>query len=706
MNRDDDNFLEDLMNEFREEKKDDSPQVEIESKQSEPRIPKRTGLLQMFSEEKSESSDVTKPITNGDLNLNRGVNEERNYKEKPAGRGLFGKLFNEDSESNNSPEVTNEYPATDGSPLNNESDKEKNPSSESNATMKPKSSGGLFSKIMEESPKINQNEDLEEKKQENNNEIIEEKEVEEQEEFVWKFNRNDKKNEEFSAEEESVSPPTNSEETISSLSSNPEEEPQSKSTENSKDNFEDMLEGLVDEEEIISPKVPVEVDFKDPKKAVVTSDGKTLEEELLSLRGGKKKRKDLIQEVLSGESEIEVNGKKVSDSRYLSHVKKKEKEREVEEDRIKMSMKFLQRNSNLTEQEKIIMKNLGVNSEQLSKVMRSKEITDKQKKEILAKGRKGAERYFKGRRYRTTVGDMAFLEFLVKFKFANARIMRWINKESQNRAWRKLNRLRDSGLVHSKTIIGIPDLFGATEAGVALTGYTLNPGLRPMPKNITISATMGINYIAACLWFNSINVLNLEDFPASNRKIPVQEDGKDRVVGEMLVSELEIRSSLGKEINPHSTTMQSLGDERLYDVISSNVREAFEAWEDGGKFGESPEFHLGNEYMWILYPQGSLTLSYHVPDLVVKRDRGPNGEPNSIAVELERHEVSGDKYEKVMLAYKLDEHLYKEVVWVTPNTRTARALELAAKQVGFTRYRIIPIITEDGTYTKPDIWMI
>lgn len=704
MKRDDDDFLEDLMNEFREEKKEDSPQVEIESKHSEPSTPKRTGLLQMFSDENSESSGDTEPITNEDLNLNRGVNEEKDYKDKPASRGLFGKLFNEDSDSNVSSNVTIEDSDATRSPLNLEFGEQENSPSESNSEVKPKVSGGLFSKILDDSPIEKQNQDVnQENKEESIHGIKEKKDVEEQEEFVWKFNRADRRNEKKPVEEESSLPLIPSEESPSTLSQGIEENPE---TENSKDNFENMLEGLVDEEEVPEPKSQIEVDLTDPKKAIVTSDGKTLEEELLSLRGGKKKRKDLIQEVLSGETEIEVNGKKASDSRYLRHVKKKEKQRGIEEDRIKMSMKFLQRNSNLTEQEKIIMKNLGVNSEQLSKVMRSKEITDKQKKEILAKGRKGAERYFKGRRYRTTVGDMAFLEFLVKFKFANARIMRWINKESQNRAWRKLNRLRDSGLVHSKTIIGIPDLFGATEAGVALTGYTLNPGLRPMPKNITISATMGINYIAACLWFNSINVLNLDDFPASNRKIPVQEDGRDRVVGEMLVSELEIRSSLGKEINPHSTTMQSLGDERLYDVISSNVREAFEAWEDGGKFGESPEFYLGNEYMWILYPQGSLTLSYHVPDLVVKRDRGPNGEPNSIAVELERHEVSGDKYEKVMLAYKLDEHLYKEVVWVTPNTRTARALEMAANQVGFTRYRIIPIITEDGTYTKPDIWMI
>lgn len=338
--------------------------------------------------------------------------------------------------------------------------------------------------------------------------------------------------------------------------------------------------------------------------------------------------------------------------------------------------------------------------------MKSTELSRKDKEVILGLGRYGAEKYFKGRRYRTTVGDQALLEFLVKFKFANTRILKWISNEPQGRTWRKLNRLRNSGLVESKTIIGIPDLWGATPAGVGVAGYSFSAGLRPMPKVLTISATLGVNYVAACLWFNSINVLNLDDFPARNRIIALQEDGVDRVRGENLVSELEIRSSLGKEINPQSTTMQTLGDERLYDVISSNVRAEFERWEQSGRVGESPEFALGNEYMWVLYPTSQLTLSYHVPDLVVKRERGPNGEPRSIAVEMERYDKSPDRYDKIMLAYKLDEYLYEKVIWITPNTRVARALEEAAKSVGFENYSIIPIITETGTYNKADIWLI
>ena len=467
------------------------------------------------------------------------------------------------------------------------------------------------------------------------------------------------------------------------------------------DNKEDL-----DDKENLDPEVEIPLHKPGMEDIKVTADGRTLAEMIPGLRSGSRTVNEVVKNIKEQTEVVEANNKKFSDDRYVKHIKPIEEKRAAQDERRTLSNKFLQRNAKFTEQEKIIMENLGVSNEQFANLMGSKELTNKEKEEILALGKYGSEKYFKGRRYRTTVGDAAMLEFLVKFKFANTRILRWISNEPQGRTWRKLNRLRDNGLVESKALIGIPDLWAATPAGVAISGYDFKPGLRPMPKMITVSSTMGINYIAACLWFNTVNVLNLDDFPANNRIISVQEDGRDRARGEMLVSELEIRSSLGKEINPSSTTMQTLGDERLYDVISSNVRSEFEKWEEGGRFGESPEFSIGNEFMWVLYPTSQLTLSYHVPDLVVRRERGPNGEPRSIAVEMERYEKDSSRYDKTMLAYKLDEYLYEQVVWITPNTRVARALERSAKNVGFTRYTIVPIITETGVYNKQDIWMI
>ena len=482
--------------------------------------------------------------------------------------------------------------------------------------------------------------------------------------------------------------------------------------------FDNILEDLTEEDsevEIVEQarkraeldsEVKVPLETPEMKNIKVTADGRTLADMLPGLRGGRKSVEQVISEIRNQERVVEIDDKKFSDNRYTKHVETIIEKREEQDRRRELSKKFIQRNAKLTEQEKIIMENLGVSNEGFAKLMESKELTKKEKEKILGLGRYGAERHFKGRKYRTTVGDTAMLEFLVKFKFANTRILRWISDEQQGRTWRKLDRLRENGLVESQTLIGIPDLWGATPAGVAISGYSLEPGLRPMPKMITVSSTMGVNYLAACLWFNSVNVLNLNEFPAHNRIIALQDDGRDRVQGEMLVSELEIRSSLGKEINPQSTTMKTLGDERLYDVISATVRKEFESWESYGKAGDSPEFLLGNEYMWVLYPTSQLTLSYHVPDLVVKRERGSNGEPKSIAVELERYEKSTNRYDQIMLAYKLDKYLYEKVVWVTPNIRVARALDTAAKSVGFDRYTIVPIITRSGVYEKQDIWMI
>lgn len=498
----------------------------------------------------------------------------------------------------------------------------------------------------------------------------------------------------------------------SSINGAKDTESNNNSQESKDDKFTKMMDVMFESESETAPEkeigdnVVVPLETPEMKEVKVTADGKTLADMLPGMRGGRKTVGEVVSSIKSREKTVKVGNKEFSDNRYTKHIDEIEKEKKEQDRRRALSKKFLQRNAKFSEEEKIIMENLGITNEGFAKLMASTELTKKDKEEVLGLGRYGAERHFKGRRYRTTVGDTAMLEFLTKFKFANTRILRWISNEPQGRTWRKLNRLRNNGLVESQTLIGIPDLWAATRAGVGISGYDLDPGLRPMPKMTTVSSTMGINYIAACLWFNSINVLNLEDFPAHNRVISLQEDGRERARGEMLVSELEIRSSLGKEINPQSTTMQTLGDEKLYDIISDNVRKEVEAWEAGGRVGNSPELKKGNEYMWILFPKSQLTLSYHVPDLVVVRERGKNGEPKSIAVEMERYDKTSDKYDKIMLAYKLDKHLYEKVVWITPNSRVARALEQAAKNVGFENYAILPIITETGVYTKPDIWMI
>ena len=134
MSREDNDFLEDLMNEFREDKKENSGQVEIDSKPDEPSTPKRTGLLQMFSEEKSDGT--TESLIND--NSNRGVSEEEGHKENPVGTGLLGKLFGGEPEPKISEEVTYESSGTINSTSEPESGEKENPVSEVKSEKKPK----------------------------------------------------------------------------------------------------------------------------------------------------------------------------------------------------------------------------------------------------------------------------------------------------------------------------------------------------------------------------------------------------------------------------------------------------------------------------------------------------------------------------------------------------------------------------------------
>ena len=218
--------------------------------------------------------------------------------------------------------------------------------------------------------------------------------------------------------------------------------------------FQEFTENIDDDK--LDPDVIVPLEKPGMDEIKVTADGRTLAEMLPGMRSGNKSINEKMREITKQKSVVEIDGKKFSDNRYTKHIEVIEKEREEQEKRIALSKRFLQRNAKFSEEEKIIMKNLGVTNKEFTNLMKSTELSRKDKEVILGLGRYGAEKYFKGRRYRTTVGDQALLEFLVKFKFANTRILKWISNEPQGRTWRKLNRLRNSGLVESDIII--PDL--------------------------------------------------------------------------------------------------------------------------------------------------------------------------------------------------------------------------------------------------------
>ena len=319
---------------------------------------------------------------------------------------------------------------------------------------------------------------------------------------------------------------------------------------------------------------------------------------------------------------------------------------------------------------------------------------------LHGQGLRGRRVFERGSRLRFSGRDREVLRFLAMFRYATdsqlSRMFSVVPRTMLNR----LLKLRKQGLVIDRKMYGARPIWFLTEAGLLLSGLDLP---RVTESKLTFSMfphQFTVNHVAANLWGANVNVLGLKDFPAKNRV-----DGQGVVTfGEELVSELEIQSSFGK--------IKMFDKAEVYRPgLLKSIANEFQVWEESGgvSFGPSPEMVLGNEYMWALMPPTIVGLAYHVPDLVVKRERAADGSPRSIAVEVEINNKPTHNYEKTLRAYRDDMRLYEKVVWVCKNIGPARKLENIAKEIGLWqegRIEILPIVTADGVFKERDLWTI
>lgn len=328
------------------------------------------------------------------------------------------------------------------------------------------------------------------------------------------------------------------------------------------------------------------------------------------------------------------------------------------------------------------------------------ELERKARADKIIRTLEGKSAYKRNSKLRFNQKDRELLQFLALFRYATDAQLSRMFSEAIGTTYNRLKKLRQQGLVIDKKIYGNRPIWFLTAAGMILSGYDLP---RITESKLTFSMfphQFTVNNTAANLWGANLNVLNQDGFPAMNR---VDDKGK-AVYGEQLVSELEIQSSFGK--------MRMFDKSDVYrPQLLGRIDREFKQWEESGgpTFGDSPEMHYGNEYMWALYPPMALRVAYHVPDLVIKRPRNLDGTPNSIAVEIEISNKALDSYERTLRAYKADKRLYKKVVWVCKNTGPARKLIQVAKDIGLYqegRIDIVPILTENGVFKERDLWTI
>lgn len=294
--------------------------------------------------------------------------------------------------------------------------------------------------------------------------------------------------------------------------------------------------------------------------------------------------------------------------------------------------------------------------------------------------------------------DAEMLEFLALMRFSSAKHLAEMFSEKPSQALYRLNGLESVGIVKKKEVYGIDPLWSLTNTGVLLSGYDA-----PVLDDRNLTYTMfphnfNVNHIAANVWGGGLNVLNQDDFPVKNRK---GINGEPRY-GDYIQSEFFIRSAMGKLFYGKTA-------EEFRPMVDTLKTRLFRDWENNGgaEHGPSPELVWGNDWLWTVYPPAIAKISYHVPDLVVRRERNPDGSPESIAVELELANKSESSYRSTIMAYKYDDLIYKKVVWACRNRAAASKIMRAAYDLGCEdKVEVVPIMTKDGLFGTRDPWLI
>lgn len=345
----------------------------------------------------------------------------------------------------------------------------------------------------------------------------------------------------------------------------------------------------------------------------------------------------------------------------------------------------------LAPNEQELLKSLGMTEDELiNKIGVNSLLTEKEKAKILSEGYFGISKTTNVgvKRSYTTLGDIQILSFLYRFQIASINILSIALNKTKRAITGQLGKLYNLGLVDKMPVEGNIYIWGITKLGQSLITDDTRPPKRPKVKGV--SQLLTINYVVACLYSNTINALNLDDFPYSGREFQ-----GEILQGEEIIPERFLRSSLYK-----MSTEMGFG-RSINSAINNRVLEQAEAiwreWEIKGRSQDSPELIPDNEYLYLLYPKGSFTDSYVIPDLIVKRPRSSDGTPNNIAIEVERQIKTVSDYKKKLLAYKQDTRLYSKVVYITSSKKVVERVLQAAEEIKFDRFDIVPFLDREGS---------
>lgn len=428
-------------------------------------------------------------------------------------------------------------------------------------------------------------------------------------------------------------------------------------------------------------------------EAIISKDGVTLSEWLYNRR--RKRTKKTIQENLI--NNIKGNVPEYEQSHYVRRVKKEREDLERRKKKVKIrGGDFVELHKKKNTIENKIKKSLGITTQELTDLLAPNSVlTEKEKALILSSGMFGLEEVHNAKDNKKgfyTLGDIQILHYLEKFTLATSKNISIAICKSFTSTTNQLMKMKNMGLIRPVQFIGSAVIWANTKLGMSVIGSKKDFYAKKVAKPTELAERLIVNYVAALLWNNRVNALALDDFPYYGRPINGQ-----IVRGENIITESEIFGSWQRE---KQVLTKGFVRSSYYGEQFKMVREKWEIewrkWENKGRPQASPEVLENNEYLYMLSPTEEIGKSFVLPDLVVARPRLEDGTPKNIAIEVEMTIKSIRELTKKLLSYKEDTRIYEKVVYITPHKRVVDNLKIAAKNIDFDRFDVLPFFSPEG----------
>ena len=362
---------------------------------------------------------------------------------------------------------------------------------------------------------------------------------------------------------------------------------------------------------------------------------------------------------------------------------------------------FLRKYNKIGVYEKNILHFLGIDRKLLEELLSpDSNLSEKEKAKLLSVGYYSGKRSVnegKNRKRKSYIsfGDLDILYFIDIVKLASLNNLMYATGRTKSSIYQQLLKLQRMGITRCLQVFNSPGVWILTNLGRALIGSNRKTVKREQAGLGSLAERIYVNHVIACLYSGCLNILNLDDYPVYNRTNYVT---GEKVKGEHIIPEMDMMSSYWSKLYEARGAVWVKDNYKgeTSRIIKNIWETAWRDWENNGrKYDSSPEFEVGNEYLYMLMYDG-IGQGYVLPDIVVRRDRNEDGSPNSIAIEVEKTIKTEEEYIRKLGMYKTDNRVFSKVIYITSDKMIAERIQKCAEQINFTRYDIVPMINKDG----------